>query len=219
MDDQASPHGTVEPREHLERATAEALANLNYGLPTTELEATSRAHAYQRLLAVLHPYSAETLQRFTATATTDIGADLNDFLVGAHPDEGLVNDWIILEPTALDEDIDSVPLMQGLTQYKNLTPQHDGHYPPRRAEEVLAITRVTAHLAESGHGVFDGFNDEGLSMQYIEDEKLRDLLTTHEDPTAIADLITQRGVTDADQIIILLDTMNTTANAINNGAL
>jgi hypothetical protein len=219
MDAQASPHRTVGPREQLERDTAEALANLDYGPPTTEMEALDRAHNYQRIIAVLHPYSDETLHRFTATATTDIGWSLNDFLCGAQPDEERVNDWIIIEPTALDEDIDSVPLMQGFQQYKNLTPQKDGHYPPRRAEEVLAITRVTAHLGESGNGIFHGFNDEGIAVEYIEDEKLRDLLTTHEDPTAIADLITQRSITDADQIIILLGTMNSTASALHDGVI
>jgi hypothetical protein len=56
-------------------------------------------------------------------------------------------------------------------------------------------------------------------VEYIEDDKLRDLLTTHENPTAIADIITQRDILDADQIIILLDTMDDTANAINDGIL
>jgi hypothetical protein len=210
---------TITDREQLERATAETLANLDYGPPTTELEALDRAHNYQRLLAVLHPYSDETLHRFAATATTDIGADLNDFLVGAEADEEYVNDWITIEPTVLQEGGDSVPILVGLKKYENLTPQKNGHYPLRRIEEVLAITRVTIHLEDLGHGFYNGFNDEGLSVEYIEDDKLRDLLTTHENPTAIADIITQRDITDADQIIMLLDTMDATANAINDGAL
>jgi hypothetical protein len=210
---------TITDREQLERATAEALAHLNYGPPTRAVEAIEIAHNYQRLLAVLHPYSDETLHRFAATATTDIGGDLNDFLVGAEADEEYVNDWITIEPTALAEGFDSVPLLQGLQKYENLTPQKDGHYPKRRTEQVLAITRVTAHLADKGHGFYNGFTDEGLSVEYIEDDKLRDLLTTHENPTAIADIIIQRDITDADQIMILLDTMDATANAINDGAL
>lgn len=210
---------TATNREQLERSTAEALVRMDFGPPTTETEAINRAHNYQKIIPVLTAYSDETLHRFAATATTEIGWSLNDFLCGAQPDEERVNDWIIIEPTAIENDIDSVPLMQGLQQYENLTPQKDGHYPPRRIKEVIAITRVTAHLGETSKGVFNGFNDEGVAMEYIEDEKLRDLLTTHEDPTAIADIITQRGITDTDQIITLLDTMNTTAHAINDGAL
>jgi hypothetical protein len=206
-------------REQLERATAEALANLNYGPPTRLVDAADRAHNYKRVLAVLHPYSDETLHRFTATATTNIGADLNDFLINTEADEEYVNDWITIEPTALQEVIDSIPIIQGFQQYKNLTPQQDGHYPPRRTEEVLAITRATAHLLDLGYGIEYGVNAREFNMHYIEDVKLRSLLTTHENPGAVADLITERDMTDADQITALLDTMNTTTNAIQEGVL
>lgn len=215
----SSTPATGTDREQLERATAAALANLDYDLPTTEVEALDRAYNGERLLAVLHSYSDETLHRFAATAKTFIGADLNDFLLGAEADEEYVNDWITAEPTAYLADIDSVPIIQGLPQYKNLTPQHDGHYPDRRVEEVVAITRVTAHLFDLSYGIEYGVNDQELNMHYIEDEKLRDLLTTHENPAAVADLITARDLMDADQITALLDTMNTTASAISDGVI
>lgn len=219
MSNAPSMDTTGTDRQQLEHTTATALANLNYGPPTTEDQAEDRAYNAQRLLAVLHPYSDETLHRFAATAKIFIGADLNDFLLGAEADEEYVNDWITVEPTAYLADIDSVPIIQGFTQYRHLTPQHDGHYPDRRVEEALAINRVTAHLLDLGHGIEYGVNDKELNMQYIEDEKLRDLLTTHENPAAVADLITQRSITDPDQITALLDTMNTTASAIQEGVL
>lgn len=56
-------------------------------------------------------------------------------------------------------------------------------------------------------------------MQYIADQGISDLLTTHEDPAAIADIIIARDLSDPDQITALYDTMNQTATAISDGAL
>jgi hypothetical protein len=47
----------------------------------------------------------------------------------------------------------------------------------------------------------------------------RDLLTTHENPTAIADIIVTRNHTDPDQITALYDTMTQIAPALTEGAL
>lgn len=203
-------------RGQLERSTAETFTDFNYGPPTTETEEFERTRNYQRLLAVLQPYSDETLQRLTAAAITDVSSDLNEFICRGAANEEYINDWITVEPFVIQEGIDSVPVLQGLQKYENLTPQKYGHYPTRRTEEVFAITRVTAYFEDLGHGIDYGVD---YNMQYIEDERLRDLITTHENPLAVADLIIQRDITDADQIRIILTEMETTENAITSGAL
>jgi hypothetical protein len=206
-------------RTELEQEAALLLVNPNSRYPKSETELERWDKNYKKLLTVLHPYSDETLQRLTTAATTDAGSDLTEFICRGAADEEYINDWIAVEPFASQEGIDSVPVLHGLQKYENLTPQKDGHYPARRTEEVFAITRVTAHFEDLGHGIDYGVNPEDYNMQYIEDEKLRDLLTTHENPRAVADLIVQRDITDADQIRSLLAAMETTANAITSGTL
>jgi hypothetical protein len=69
----------------------------------------------------------------------------------------------------------------------------------------------------------DGFNEDLDSnrklMQVIADEQLRDLLTTYENPDAIADIIINRNLTDPDQITAVHETMTSTTSSISDGIL
>ena len=206
-------------REHLEKETAAALVHQDFGLPATEIEATNRAKNYQQLLAILPQYSNETLHRFTEAALTDIGWKLNDLLIEATPNEGYINDWLTIEPIAQHLTINSEHVVNGLEKYNHLTPQEKGHYPLRRTQQVIAITRVTDHLGTLGEGLAFDVNKDQALMQVIEDEKLRDLLTTHENPDALSDIITNRDITDAKQISELYGAISNTANPLSDGTL
>lgn len=206
----ATLRSTRQRREQLERDTAESLATQT---------GTFLAKTYEKLLAALPDYSDATLHRFAAAATTDLGWNLNEFICNARPSEAYVNDWITTRPTAIKENIDTLHIIQGLGEYKHLEPQQHGHYPQRRIEQITALIRVSAHLGNTGHGVAFGVNkDQGL-MLHIEDENLSDLITTHENPQAVADIIIARDLTDPDQIIQLLSTMSNTTKPIRDGAL
>lgn len=198
-------------RAQLEQEVAEALVK-----PSSYTD-TELVNSYRK---ALQGYSDNTLHRINSVAPAlDAGAFVTHLLLLEHPDDAHLNDWVTIKSITLSESMDPQTFIRGLIQYENLTPQQNDHYPPRRTEEVLAISRVTAHFCTRGDGNVYGRNDEYDNIEYIGDAKLRALLTTHEDPAAIADIITQRGITDTDQITTLLDTMDHTAKAITNGAL
>jgi len=69
------------------------------------------------------------------------------------------------------------------------------------------------------HGIYFDTNDQGFNIHYIKDAELRGLLTTHETPSVVADLIIQRDITDAEQIATLLDTMSVTPNVLTDGVI
>jgi hypothetical protein len=209
----------ITPRTQLERDTAHALANLDYGPPLTESDALDRAHNYQWLLDCLHPYSDESLTRFAATALTSSGADLRDLLVKQKSSETHLNDWITIDSIAREDGDAPDPITAGLDYYESLTPYSSGAYPDRRREEILAITNVTIHLISSQHGISYGIPKHYHGIAFIEDAKLRDLITTHKNPNAVADLIIERDITDTEQITALLETMSATTNAIRDGVL
>jgi len=225
------PHAaSATDRQRLEHETAKALTtNLNSGPPATASEARERQNLYERMLALLQHYNAETLHFLLTHATTSIRADICDIILTTPYREvrdpkwlaEYINDVTIVKATILsetDQPIHALPLMHGLALYTDLTPQQDHCYPSRRAEEITAITRVTVHFLESGFGVATG-SRPGPSNQYIADPEIRELITTHEKPSAAASIIIQRGITDAEQIAALLATMDTTENPLINGTL
>jgi hypothetical protein len=209
---------TATERQQLEHEAATALSTSRVYSSSEEAE-RYREHNFHVLASIVLPrYSSATMHRLIAAAPV-LETNLRQLLLMERVHEDYLNDWVTVELTALTEVMDTDPIIRGLHRYENLTPQRDGAYPARRIEQVSALTRVTAHLLDLGHGIEHDVNDEEFNIHYIADPKLRNLLTTHENPAAVADLIIQRDITDADQIIILLDTMNATANAINDGAL
>jgi hypothetical protein len=198
-------------RAQLEQEVAEAL---------TKYDQYAGAELVNSYRKALQGYSDHTLHRINSVAPAlDAGAFVTHLLLLERPDDAHLNDWVAIKSITLSESMDPQTFIRGLIQYENLTPQQDEHYPPRRTEEVLAISRVTAHFCARGDGNVYGRNDEYDNIEYIEDAKLRALLTAHENPAAVADIIIQRGITDVYQIMSLLDSMKTTATAIHRGTL
>jgi hypothetical protein len=218
---QFSPDGneTSDTKQHLEHEAATALSITSRVNSSSEESERYREHNYYVLSTIVLPrYSSATLYRLIAAAPV-LDGSIQQLLLMERVHEYHLNDWVTVELSALTEVMDTDPVIRGLYRYEHLAPQKDGNYPPRRIEQVSALTRVTAHLLDLGHGITHDVNEDGFNTQHIEDPKLCDLLTTHGKPSAVADLITERGITDADQITALLDTMNTTTNAIRDGVL
>lgn len=216
--DKATQTAITTDREQLEHETAVALSNNVYTISSDEEAAETRSHHYHQLIDILPRYSDTTLHRLIAAAPL-LDTVLRYLLFVTRPNEDYLNDWMTAEPIAVKEIIDSEPVIQGLHRYETLTPQKDGTYPARRVDQVGAIARVTAHFLDLGYGIEYGVNDQGFNIQYIEDENLRDFLTTHENPGAVADLIIERGITDVQQLTALLRTMDHTFNAVHDGVL
>lgn len=218
MGNPASPPVIATDRKQLEHETATALSQTNYQSFTVEETAKHRAHQYNRIIGLLPRYSDNTLRRFIAAAP-ELDSGLRYLLFVTSPDEEHINDWVTIEPVALEEVMNSEPVIRGLHRYEKLAPQGDGNCSSRRIAQVRAIARVTARFLDLGHGIEHDVNDEGFNIHYIENVELRDLITTHKNPGAVADLIIQRDITDADQIRSLLSTMNATSSAIHDGTL
>jgi hypothetical protein len=218
---QFSPDGneTSDTKQQLEHEAATALSVTSRVSSSSEEAERYREHNFYVLSSIVLPrYSDATLHRLIAAAPV-LETNLRQLLLMERVHEDYLNDWVTVELTALTEVRDTDPITMGLRRYENLAPQRDGAYPARRIEQVSALTRVTTHLIDLGYGIEHGVNDEGFNIHYIEDTKLRELLTTHKDPAAVAYLITERDIFDTDQITALLDTMSTTTNAIRNGVL
>lgn len=218
MGDQASLNLGTGPREQLEHETATVLSKTDYQSSSEEETAEYRSHHYQRLIKILPRYSDNTLRRLIAAAP-ELDSGLRYLLFVTNPDEEYINDWVTIEPVVLEEVMDSEPVIRGLHRYEKLAPQGDDNCSSRRIDQVRAIARVTARFLDIIHGIETDVNDEGFNIHYIRNVELRVLITTHENPGAVADLIIQRNITDADQIRSLLSTMNATSSAIHDGTL
>lgn len=191
------------------------LANSAYGKSTMTEVADYRERHYQNLLGVLRRYSDITLNRIREEAP-ELDASLRYLFFDTKPSDEYLYDWFTVEPIAVQEIIDADPIIRGLHRYENLAPQEDS---ARRIDQVRAIARVTARFLDLGHGIEHDVDDDGFNISYIEDVGLCNLLTTHENPGAVTDLIIQRDITDAQQLTALIDAMGSTANPITNGML
>lgn len=167
------------------------------------------------VIAALTSCSDFTLDRIVSSLN-GIPQMLHYLLVVTGPSDEYLNDWLTIEPIAIEEVMDSAPVIAGLERYEHLTSPENMQ---RRIEETSAIARVTAYFLDLGHGVEYDINHNGDNIQFIEDTGLREILTTHEKPLDIAALITRRNITDTTQLTALLDTVDQTANAVRNGAL
>lgn len=206
-------------RKQLEHEAATALSITSRVSSSSEESERYREHNFHVLASIVLPrYSSATLHRLIDAAPV-LETHLRHLLLMERVHEEYLNDWVTVELTTLTEIMDTDPVIRGLRRYENLSPQRAGSYPARRIEQVSALTQVTAHLIDLGHGIEYDVDDEGFNIQYIEDPKLQTLVTTHKDPSTVAELITQRSIFDTDQITALLDTMNTTATAIRDGVL
>jgi hypothetical protein len=213
---------TLQPADRvlLEREAFDILVSKDYGLPSSGTEERISVRKLNKIFAsVLSGYGDATLQRLIEASDTKLGYHLHSLLRNNQPSEDRLNDWITVKTIPHDRTTDDELIINGLETYTSLTPQDHGHYPAQRATALHAIVRITAHLGKAGTGLTFDTTDHQESMVTIEDEELRDLITTHGDPSSIADLIITRNLTDSDQIKDLCKIMTNTASAINAGAL
>jgi hypothetical protein len=208
-------------RELLEHETAEALVHDYYGMPpTTDGERRKLAKKYQTIRSVLPQCGPVMLQRFSTVESIGLGykQSLADFLCEPNANIEFINDLLTFSPAVGDCLMYEEPFVLGLSRYEHLVPYEGGECPVQRFEQTVAIARVTAYLVDNFRGNKSMIKTDGEAA-FIEDKTLRDLITTHDDPSLVADIITQRGITDTDKIIAVYKTMRSVPNAIHEGVL
>lgn len=137
--------------------------------------------------------------------------------------EGNINDYMSIAQAAdeLEMYYKEVKLFLAAFEYfKEIDPYEGGPYPEKRAKQVDALTRVLWHMYRNPHNLpdidiweeFKDKHDEWEEVPYIKDEKLRALiLTSGHDRDAIVEIITERSVFDADQIMEMLSANDASA--------
>lgn len=208
-------------RALLEHETAEAIVHDYYGMPpTTDGERREVAKKYQAIRSVLPQCSSAMLQRFSTVESIGLGyrKTLADFLCKPNANIEFINDLLTFSPAVGDCLIHEEPFVLGLSRYEHLVPYEYGECPVQRFEQTVAIARVTAYLVDSCRGAKSMMKTDG-EVSFIEDRRLRDLITTHDDPSFVANIITQRGITDPDMIISVYKAMVSAPNAIHDGVL
>lgn len=207
-------------RKKLERDITELVCQSD---PVITLGSRKRSNYCKEVRAALSTYSNATLYRLQHAATkkkTSFG--LFSLLSNSAPQEDFLNDWCVLYPTisqfihnkGLKRHINAFPF------YEHLEPQDAGHYPDKRAIQATSIIRVTEHLKRHNVSIkaVDPANAD-KSIDYIKDRKLRDLITTNDDPCRLADIIIERKLTTAAQVKDLIDTMRSLPTSLTEGAL
>jgi hypothetical protein len=202
-------------REQLERATAKALvASMSPDHPDNDER--GRSNALWRCLRRLPKFTTEALVLFRESAETRLGEELLHLLAYKYRSEQYLVDWILINPySGVGQNADVHYVVRALPHYENLSPLSNRK---DRSEQSRAILRVTDYLAGAKHGymvISDGSDDYAI----ITDERLRTLLTTCNNPAAVAEIIATRGVTDVDQIVKLLAAMDETTATLNEGTL
>lgn len=202
-------------REQLERVTAKALvASMSPDHPDNDER--GRSNALWRCWRRLPKFSTEALLLFRESADTRLGEELLHLLAYKYRSEQYLVDWILINPySGVGQNADVHYVVRALPHYENLAPLSNRK---KRSEQSRAILRVTDYLAGTKKGymvISDGSDDYAI----IADERLRTLLTTCNDPSAVAEIIATRGVTDADQLVKLLAAMDETTATLNEGTL
>lgn len=171
----------------------------------------------------LATYSTPTLYRLQHTATLpDLSFGVFAMLSYQPPAEEVINDWCMLYPTITPVMLKNELMrhINALPYYERLEPQNAGHFPEKRSNQGTAIIRVTKHLKQ--HGVvtraLDPANPDS-PIEYIKDRKLRDLLTTSDDPCRLADIIIERKLTTAAQVNDMLTNMSSLPTTLTEGTL
>jgi hypothetical protein len=183
---------------------------------------TAFEFAFKDALAGLKNCSPETLQRITGPGMT---GDHRLTLVNGLGDgwsEETINDFMHAASVMNDTGMyykEMKDYLISFEYYSELEPTKGGHYPEERAHQITAITKVLRHMHTNPHNISDiemwheFYNDgEWEEVPYIKDDKLRALiLTSAHDRDAIVDIITERSIFDADQIIEMLSANDTSA--------
>lgn len=175
-----------------------------------------------RFSHLLPKYSTATLHRIIGSAPE---SSLNILaIIRSHsPDDEQLNDWISVE--RIHSEVGGLPtgVVKGIPQYKHIE-KHDGANPQRREAQAKALVRVIMHFTVGTGYLFSSqvtgtMFDSKDKVKLISNENLSDLITTHDDPAAVADIITTRNLIDPESILSVLNTAGKTAHAITDGVL
>jgi hypothetical protein len=209
-------------RKKLEREIAETVCQKND--PAIHHGKRKHSYYYKDVRDTISAYSLPTLYRLQHIAgVPDMSFGLFDLLSYQPPAEEVINDWCMLYPTITPVMLQNELMhhINALPYYEHLEPQNAGHYPEKRINQGTAIIRVTKHLKQ--HGVTTSVKKDPTNLksriEYIKDRKLRDLLTTSDDPCRLADLIIERKLTTAAQVKEMLATMGDLPTTLTEGAL
>jgi hypothetical protein len=211
------PDNFVLPAAHL---LAQAYADTQSIQPGVQERAYK--HTLDDMSMAMEYFSPETLQRITGTK---LHINIKIALVNGISDdwkEETVNDFLCAAEVMNGVGMyhkDMQAFAAAFKRYTGLKPFENGHYPEERASQITAISTVIQHMLENPHNlsdidVWEEFMDEGewVEVPYLKDAKLRELIVTSEkDRDAIVNLITERSIFDADQIIELLTLSEQTA--------
>lgn len=177
--------------------------------------------AFTDARAGLKDCSAETIQRITGPGMT---SDHRLILVNGLSDgwsEDTINDFMhaasVMEDTGMYYK-EMKEYLISFEYYSDLAPTKGGHYPQERADQITALTKVLRHMFKNPHNrpdidMWKEFENDGEweEVPYLKDDKLRALLlTSGRNRDAIIDIITERSIFDADQIVGLLNMSDST---------
>jgi hypothetical protein len=194
-------------REKLEHETALAVSSSVMLSGFKDQDERAITNAYDKCRETTTGFRDSTLHKIkVAAADTDLQYDLLRVVTYDRRSEDYVLDWIALEPFRAEH---RFPRIQGvllsLDLFPDLAPQSDEE---RRFEQLKAITRVTMHFSFDKKKISvvrsGAFKNTKL---YISDKNIRSLITTHEYPGFVADIIIERDLTNYAQIAGVITVM------------
>jgi hypothetical protein len=174
----------------------------------------------KRLNKILPTYSDATLNRII-NAPQETSAHVLGVIRQTTSNDENINDWISVEPVINAAGGWAEDAVLAIPTYKHIA-SYAGPQTSRRIIQARALISVSIHLFTHRGGELHfrlTRDSNGNRVRHIADEKLTTLILTHNDPIAVALIITTRNLTDSDQITAIYDTMSNTQNAISDGTL
>lgn len=177
------------------------------------------------LSTTLAGYAPASLLEIISVTNTAGLMFLADSILSHGESEEFIRDLIAFMPYIIDSEELGFPgkrnlYLRGIAHYGHIEPQGMGRYPARRLAQGSAILRVTAYF--KAHGVKNkGVQPSGEQKNYaiIMDSGIRTLLTTSDNPEALADLIIERNLNTYDKIRSFSSTTNDLEAPLREGAL
>lgn len=174
------------------------------------------AMIHRDVLNGLKKCSMETLLKISGPTMNENRRSVLANGLGDGWDEAMVNDFMNVVPIFEDNGYyykQMKDFLIGLEYVKELDGMNRGKYPEERASQTTALIKVLAHMDKNPHNIqgldpWEQFHLEDYFEEapYIKDEKLRKLILSPDyDREAIVDIITERSIFDADQIIAMLE--------------
>lgn len=189
----------------------------------------SRKDYTERCWGTLSTVRDDTLVRITSSVAANhtLGLDLLEQITDLA--EESINDHCMLAPVFYSANMyhsEILRYLSGLSFYKGLAPVTDGYYPEERIRQASALIRVTSYLSVSDTNINTFVYDEDVPsyenqppVYMVDDPVLVNLIITNENPEAVADIIISRKLTDTDEIVSLITSMDTSIPALQHGSL